>query len=225
MTSTPWIPKSYRALREQCFQARMYLDGKLGDFGIEGVSAEWINNKFNPALDIYNIAFYDWLDKAERTALKIITLKAARKALLPLYRELYAFLKSNPLVTDIDLQTMGFPKQRKGKYTRVAPPKTVPEATVTLPHEAVVKISFRDRGAKKRGKPAGVHGAEILWSVADVPARHWHELTKSAFDTASPHTFAFSSQERGKILSFALRWQNTRGEKGDWSSIYTAIIP
>jgi hypothetical protein len=31
--------------------------------------------------------------------------------------------------------------------------------------------------------------------------------------------------QRGKTVYFALRWENTRGEKGPWSEIMSAIIP
>jgi hypothetical protein len=32
-------------------------------------------------------------------------------------------------------------------------------------------------------------------------------------------------EDRGKKLYFALRWENTRGEKGPWSEIHSTIIP
>jgi hypothetical protein len=35
----------------------------------------------------------------------------------------------------------------------------------------------------------------------------------------------FENDQRGKTVYFALRWENTRGEKGPWSAIQIAIIP
>jgi hypothetical protein len=50
-------------------------------------------------------------------------------------------------------------------------------------------------------------------------------LTNSAFDTATPYRFSFAGAERGRHLYFALRRENTRGEKGLLSTIFDAIIP
>jgi hypothetical protein len=225
MTKTSWTSRTNDGLRAQGTKTRAYLDSKFGDFGIEGTSAAWINNRFKPALDVYSDAVIDWLDKTHRTPLKITTLQTAKKEFLPLYRELYAFLKGNPMVTDTDLQAMGFPKRPSGKRSSISQPETVPEAAVELPSEGVVKISFRDKGSDKKGKPAGVHGVEIRWCVGDVAIQRKEELTESAFNTASPYTFSFPDSQRGKILCFALRWENTKGEKGNLSPIYRVIIP
>jgi hypothetical protein len=50
-------------------------------------------------------------------------------------------------------------------------------------------------------------------------------LTHSAFDTRSPLKLQFENDLRGKTLYFAMRWENTRGEKGPWSPIMSVIIP
>jgi hypothetical protein len=39
-------------------------------------------------------------------------------------------------------------------------------------------------------------------------------MTHSAVNTHSPCTFIFEHDQRGKTVYFALRWENTRGEKG-----------
>jgi hypothetical protein len=220
------IPRSYEDVHNQCLQTVNYLNENLEALGISGKSAEWVTTTFKAnAWQPYAAAYADWLNPAERTPLKITAMKNAYDVLMPVYRELYAFLKNNPALTDSDLLAMGFPPRSTGKYSLVPPPSTVPEATVELPSEATVTVHFRDKGATKRAKPEGIAGAEILWTVADAPAARWEELTQSAFDTATPYTFSFSGSERGKTLSFALRWQNTKGEKGNLSSIYTAIVP
>jgi hypothetical protein len=45
------------------------------------------------------------------------------------------------------------------------------------------------------------------------------------FDTDSPLEIEFDEADRGKIVWFAVRWENTRGQKGPWSEIFFAIIP
>ncbi|MDR1724124.1 MAG: hypothetical protein LBR84_09345 [Tannerella sp.] len=44
-------------------------------------------------------------------------------------------------------------------------------------------------------------------------------------DAASPITFTFTGEQRGQCFYFALRWKNTRGDKGPWSEIGSAVIP
>ncbi|MDR0728658.1 MAG: hypothetical protein LBF19_00825, partial [Prevotellaceae bacterium] len=80
-------------------------------------------------------------------------------------------------------------------------------------------------GSAGRAKPAGVHGAEIAWAILDTPPDDWGALTHSSFDTHTPFRLSFPGDDRGKTLYFALRWENTTGEKGLWSDIQSVIIP
>jgi hypothetical protein len=50
-------------------------------------------------------------------------------------------------------------------------------------------------------------------------------LSYSEFNTKPPFTLSFHGEQRGKTVYFALRWENTTGEKGPWSEIENAIIP
>jgi hypothetical protein len=61
--------------------------------------------------------------------------------------------------------------------------------------------------------------------ISDVPMVDANELVHSVFDTRTPFTLEFGGHERGKTVYFALRWENTRGQKGHWSPIQSAIIP
>jgi hypothetical protein len=86
-------------------------------------------------------------------------------------------------------------------------------------------IYFRDMLIEGRAKPPGVHGAEIKWGFSDTPIVNPDELPHSAFDTHSPFRLEFRGEDRGKTVWFCLRWENTRGEKGPWSEIVSAIVP
>jgi hypothetical protein len=66
---------------------------------------------------------------------------------------------------------------------------------------------------------------EIAWALSDTPVTRWNELTHSNVDTNSPFTLVFENDQCGKTIYFAIRWENTRGEKGPWSEITSAIIP
>ncbi|GHT32879.1 hypothetical protein FACS189434_05710 [Bacteroidia bacterium] len=221
-----WIQHNHDALYAQSTLTKNYIQGKFGDFGINGVSAEWINTIFIVLWNTYSNAYLAWRDPSGRTPAIVATLLDAEKAFIPAYRQLYVgYLKNNPNVTDADLLKMGLPERSHSKPTPAPEPSTVPEAEVELPSPAVVIIHFRDSGKDKKAKPAGVHGAEIAWAVLDTAPIDWSELTNSAFDTRTPYKLSFTGEQRGRRLYFALRWENTRGVKGDWSEIYEAVIP
>jgi hypothetical protein len=87
-------------------------------------------------------------------------------------------------------------------------------------------IHFYDQGSvKSKAKPAGQHGAEIRWAILDTPPVDVKELIHSSFDTRTPFTLEFEGHECGKTVYFCLCWENTRGEKGPWSKIVSAVIP
>jgi hypothetical protein len=162
---------------------------------------------------------------ATRTKVTVQEKNSIRKAVKGKTRFiLKAFVTYNPAVTDVDRDAMGLPIHKTGR-TPVPVILTVPFAEVELPSQAVVEIHFRDSESPRRAKPAGAHGVEIAWAVLETPPEDWKELIHSSFDTKTPYRLTFDGAERGKFLYFALRWENTRGEKGPWSGIYNTIIP
>ncbi|MDR1099908.1 MAG: hypothetical protein LBL28_05440 [Treponema sp.] len=109
--------------------------------------------------------------------------------------------------------------------TPIPEPSTFPEAEPDTSVIRQVTIHFWDSGTKKRGKPHGVHGAEIRWALLDHPAASVNELVNSDFDTASPFTLTFDETQRGQRLYFCLRWETPTNHKGPFGEIYSAIIP
>ena len=105
-------------------------------------------------------------------------------------------------------------------------PATVPELSPVAGHPRQIVINYRDLGSHHRGKPADVHGIEIVWDIRNTPPSHVGELIRSSFDTASPHSITFDEQDRGKRVYMAGRWEIEReGIKGDFGEIVSAIIP
>lgn len=221
-----WLSQNHEELYNQSNLTKNYLDKNLEKFGISGASADWVNNTFDPAQQAFANAFVDWQNPAERTPIKTAMLKETKELFCPIYRQLYTgFLKNNPNVKNEDLVAMGLPERSGAKPTPVPDPQTVPEAKIELPSPGVVLVHFNDKGAMRKAKPAGVHGVEIAWAILDDIPVDWSELSNSAFDTHTPYKFTFGGAERGRKLYFALRWENTRGVKGDWSEIYDTVIP
>ncbi|MDR0693852.1 MAG: hypothetical protein LBF81_00940, partial [Prevotellaceae bacterium] len=96
----------------------------------------------------------------------------------------------------------------------------------TLELRRVTIHFFESDGTHRKAKPDGQHGAETAWGLFDHPQEvHISDLTHSSFDTHTPLTLEFADEDRGKTLYFALRWENTTGEKGPFGPIMSAIVP
>jgi hypothetical protein len=175
----------------------------------------------------FNTAFENWLNIAERTKTKTAALNSAEKDFTGAYTDLYmGYLKRNPLVTDADLVEMGLPKHSVGGRTPATLPTTMVEVMrLDTSFPATVIIYYRDQFEKGIAKPKYVRGAEIAYAVLTAPPADWSLLTNSAFFTKTPAKLVFTGDKRGKVVYFALRWENSVGEKGPWSVIYNAYIP
>jgi hypothetical protein len=131
-------------------------------------------------------------------------------------------VRYNPGLTDAIRIRLGVPVPKKPGHSE--DPTTRPEAEILYSLRQLT-IRFRDEGATKWAKPAGVHGVEICWAILDTPPATVAELVHSVFDTKSPYVFTFEENQRGKHFYFVLRWENGTVGKGPWSQIYDAIIP
>ncbi|MDR2385869.1 MAG: hypothetical protein LBD80_09480 [Tannerella sp.] len=223
-----WIPKNHEQLYDQATQSITYLTTpNITRMGLKGFQS-WITETLQPTYATLKTAFDDWKNPSQRTTLKTTILVDAEKSFKAIYRRLYVgILKENPLVTNADLVAMGLPERNDGERHDADIPKTSPAASVKLPGPAIVEIHFRDSSVDNasRAKPAGVHGAEICWILSKTPPLKWEELSHSSFDTASPFRLTFEGDQRGERLYYALRWENSRGEKGPWSEIQDAVVP
>jgi hypothetical protein len=133
-------------------------------------------------------------------------------------------LEYNSLITDEERLHMGLPVHDPHP-TPASDPHTYPLLSTKLPAPGVVEIHAVDSESRRRAKPAGVHGFEVKTAILETPATDWAQLTDSIFFTRTPGQISFSGAQRGKMLSLAARWENTRGVKGPWSEIITVIIP
>jgi hypothetical protein len=226
-THIDWLPRNHTVLYNQANQTAKYLtDEVLERIGFIGNILTWYNTDFIPKHNLFNSAFLAWNNPAERTPAKTATLISAENEFKPSYRELYnGYLKRNPLVTDTDLVEMGLPKRSSGGKTPPQPPSSLVEATVDTSIPATIVIHYRDKGSKSIAKPKGMHGVEIIHAVLDSPPTDWSQLTNSDFSTRTPVKLAFRGEQRGKILYFAIRWENNTGDKGPWNDIQDTIIP
>ncbi|MDR2809005.1 MAG: hypothetical protein LBB84_00395 [Tannerellaceae bacterium] len=228
--SKNWLPHSRQKVYEKVTEVTVpYLDANATRFGMEdtAVLGKWYKQEFSAkGYNPYVTAYAAWVNPETRTPIAIAAMREAEKVFLPYYRELYKLVKANPLVTDTDLEAMGFPSREADTPTPSPVAVDAPEFGVVPLVDHRLHIDYYPAGSKrKKGKPKGQHGAELRWAFSDTPIMNTNDLLNSVFDTDSPVVLDFSGDDQGRFVYFAMRWENTRGEKGPWSHIERALVP
>ncbi|MDR1384857.1 MAG: hypothetical protein LBJ67_13570 [Planctomycetaceae bacterium] len=177
------------------------------------------------AYDDFYTFYMQSASPTERTAVITEQKNVARKELEKQIRELVGYWLKNPVITDADRIALGLPIH-KTTHTPAPVATTYPDFDIDSSTIRRLTIHFYDQGQKKsKAKPVGQHGAEIRWAILDAPTQNVDDLIHSSFDTHTPFTLDFNGTQRGQTVYFCLRWENTRGEKGPWSEITSAIVP
>jgi hypothetical protein len=186
----------------------------------------YYDTEFAPVHADYLQKYVTWNDPTTRTPAATKAFMNAEKALKKAYRNMYtSLLKTNPLVSDEDLTDMELPPHPSGERHPSPIATDYPGFKILTNIIRRLTVVFFDNTNEARAKPPGQHGAEIRWVILDTPPVDVGELIHSSFDTRSPFTLDFEGHERGKTVYFALCWENTRGAKGPYSPIESAIIP
>jgi hypothetical protein len=198
-----------------------YLVVNLQRFGI----AEDVILPLQSLRDDFVAKYAAALAPATRTKAAVLAKNNAMSALKAALRAfIREFLTFNHLVTDVDRDNLGLPIH-KTTHTPISVPVTYPVITVDSSVIRVLRIFFRDVEGSGRAKPFGVHGPELKWGFSETPVINPDELPNSTFSTRSPFRLQVRGEDRGRTVWFCMRWENTKGEKGPWSEIVSAIVP
>jgi hypothetical protein len=201
--------------------------GNRDRIGFESTSASgaWYDSTYTPGQTAYFTRYKLWADPATSTSLALDNLKDAEEVFFPLYREFHATVKASPLVSNADLEEMGFPPRGTGEKSPHPVDRTFIDLNVIPLGNLVLNVAFEDRDTGSSAIPYYLTGAVIYYSVSDTPVVNQNELIASRLATRSPYELIFTPDQRGKNVYLAARWQNRRGELGPWSEIVTAIVP
>ncbi|MDR1182269.1 MAG: hypothetical protein LBL13_09880 [Bacteroidales bacterium] len=189
----------------------------------------WINSDLMPKKADWETAWEAYLNPTTRNPTLTFIKTEKRKVYEKSLRILVKNLQSNVHVTPDDLRGMGIVVPSTSR-TPAPMATTYPAYSIDSSTIRRLIIHFYDQilgqgTGKSNAKPAGQHGVEIRWVISDTPIVDMSMLPNSSFDTHTPFTLEFEGHDRGKTVYFCLRWENTRGEKGPWSEIQSAIIP
>jgi hypothetical protein len=173
----------------------------------------------------WKVAYAAFCNPATRTPAVIQEKKDARRDYQALLRTfIQGQIMHNSQVSDAERRAIGLPVYDRTP-TKAAPPKTRPETEVDFSQIKKHTLHVRDSELKSAGKPAHVIGFEIWRRVGGDTEPAYEDMQLVELATRSPHTLEYASTDRGKTVWYAVRWVNTRGEKGPWSEIVMAIIP
>ena len=185
----------------------------------------WLNNTLLPAKEGWKTAWANYQLPSARTPVITFAKNEARKKYDQPLRKLVKNLQSNTKVTDDDLVRMGITIPSSGR-TPSPVPTTYPVFRIDSSIMRRVGIHFHDSSSSgSKAKPRGVHGVEIKWGVSATKPEGPDALPHSSFDTHTPFVLEFSEAERGNIVYFCLRWENTTGAKGPWGDMGMAVVP
>ena len=82
------------------------------------------------------------------------------------------------------------------------------------------------KGSEHHAKPDHCYGVECAYARLDHPPTSIYELSRREISTASPLELKFDEAERGGKVYCCFRWLGTKeGNQGDWSEIFSAVIP
>jgi len=174
---------------------------------------------------VWAAAFAKANNKQNRTSADVQGKNDARESYTKDLRGFIAqWLANNAKVSNSDRGRMGL-TVKSGTRTPVPAPLTLPVGTIDFSIRRQHTISYSDEATpRSKAKPAGVHGCEIWMKIDGNAPVDASEMSYVATDTSSPYTVTFEGKHAGKIVYYWLRWVNTRGEHGPWSSTISAIV-
>ena len=131
---------------------------------------------------------------------------------------------ANENLTDADIVAMGLNPKDKTR-TRASRPSTIPIGRVDFSLHLQHKIHFVDSATPlKKKKPDGYRGVQVYMKIGGPAPVDTSQCFYAGFDTNSPYLYTFNNSDLGKTVYYILIWENTRGETGNPSEIFSAVV-
>ena len=172
----------------------------------------------------------DWHTKhvklfGPHTEVDILAKQLAREVAEPFARSFtQQYLKFDP-VTDLDRANMRIAATHA---TRSPTGKLIEEVMARCDSSMIRQLIWHYwiKGSEHHAKPPHAYGVECIYARLDHPPVHISELINREISTASPVELKFDEEERGGKVYCCFRWLGTKeGNEGEWSEIFSAVIP
>jgi len=177
------------------------------------------------AQTLWNTAFADADIPRDRSGAEVKAKDDARATYETALRKFYMeWLANNHRVSNKDRERMMVTVKSETR-TPVAKPLTAPKGTVDFSVRFQHTLHWVDQATpSSKAKPDGVHGCEIWTKIGGLAPVEPSELAFLATSTRATYTTLFEGANIGKTAWYWLRWVNTRGEYGPWSSVISATV-
>jgi len=174
---------------------------------------------------IWNSTFSKASNKQNRTAAEV---QAKRDALDDYKKEIRSFvaefLANNSRVSDSDRTLMGL-TVKSGTRTPAPVPATSPLGTVDFSVRLQHTLHLSDQATpQSKAKPAGMHGCEVWVKLGGEAPKDASELSYLGIATSFSYTTTYEGKQANIMAYYWMRWVNTRGERGPWSTTVSSII-
>jgi hypothetical protein len=182
------------------------------------------------------------MDKASRTHVITVQCQGAVKALkakMRFFRDRY--FKMPPL-TEADWAALGF-RKKAGRYSSRPAPEGTPAASLSYPGGPhAITIHLGPMEGAEEGDPesdygyavyAGIMpqgGATLEEAASDKhylmrPPNSGQGLSHLRFTRRRKEKLVFDSEDAGKTVYVCCRYENRKGDEGQWGPVAQAVIP
>ena len=220
MGTQNYLPNAYNALLNWLSNFMVYLNDNYPRFGIavdKVVIVQIAIENFSMAhekAEHPNAGKADRLDRRMKAA-------DAKKVVRKFVNE---YLRYNSAVMDDDRVNLGM-TVAETRHSPSAKPDTWPLVEVRAVGLRQLRLDWHDSATASKKKPHGVHGCEVRYEIGIDQPSSIDDLKRSDFSTRSHVSLLFDEADRGRVIYFCLRWENTRGAKGPWGDIVKTIVP
>ena len=166
----------------------------------------------------YPIAINPDLSTHTAVAEKNISMAQVMKILRTIFKNL-----AQNVLTEKDRTTMNLAPEIIVRGS-IPVPDTKPKGAANASERFKHIISFEDSVAANAAKPYGVHSCQIWQKIGGTAPVSQKDLVQIGNCTCSPFETNFEGTEGGLIAYYWIRWENSKGEFGPWSDLFSATI-
>jgi hypothetical protein len=222
MSNNDYMPRRDSDFNDWTANFLSVINSKGGAWGIPTTVITDLNAKRTTWTQKYTL----YISPATRTKLVTEQKNMARHALESTVRSIVnEYINFNHEITNDDRLELGLIIYKTTR-TRTPVPVTIPTVEIYSRDPMVLVCRFRDELSVGYAKPDGVHGMACKYGFGNgsVPTGP-DDVNLTGFATDKPLVLTFAETDRGRHVYLYFRWENTRGEAGPWTVMYSAIVP
>jgi len=223
MSHSSWLPGRRAELIEKALGWKEYF--KLTDVKAKLGIPQTRLDTFEEKVEKLN-AKCNYIPRGARTPTDNAEIRALEKEVVAEMSDIkmrYLFI---PPLTEADFITLGLHMKDKIP-TPVGVPVGMVTATVKYPNECAIELHIEHVDGTPFDRRAN-YGVEIKHgkgAANEPPPTTAEHLPESVFTRRKKYLFTFPQEDARKVAYFCLRYENSKGQAGQWGHIIDAIIP